>query len=93
MAEEKKIKKAHNIIMENRKTLSVSGIDDVDSFDENTVVMFTDMGVLTVKGEDLHINKLSVDNGELSVEGDIYSLNYSDEEMKKSGGLLSKLFK
>lgn len=93
MAEEKKIKKSHNIIMENRKTLSVSGIDDVDSFDENTVVMFTDMGVLTVKGEDLHINKLSVDNGELSVEGDIYSLNYSDEEMKKSGGLLSKLFK
>lgn len=93
MAEEKKIKKSHNIIMENRRTLSVSGIDDVDSFDENTVVMFTDMGVLTVKGEDLHINKLSVDNGELSVEGDIYSLNYSDEEMKKSGGLLSKLFK
>lgn len=93
MQEEKKVKKAHNIIMENRKNLTVSGIDDVDSFDENTVVLFTDMGVLTVKGEDLHINKLSVDSGELSVEGDIYALNYSNEEIKKGGGLFSKLFK
>lgn len=93
MLEEKKAKKAHNIIMENRKILSVSGISDVDSFNEDLIVLFTDLGVLTVKGDNLHINKLSVESGELNVEGDIQSINYSDEETKKNGGFLSKLFK
>lgn len=95
MPEEKKtIRKAHNIILENRRNLNVSGIEDVDSFDEETIVLFTDTGVLTIKGDDLHINKLSVETGELSVEGNIYSLEYSDEEAgKKGGGFFNKLFK
>ncbi len=93
MIEENKFKKAHNIIMENRKNLSVSGIEEVDSFDEASIVLFTDMGVLTVKGDNLHINKLSVESGELNVEGDIVSINYSDEDTKKNSGFLSKLFK
>lgn len=94
MPEEKKqIRKTHNLILENRRNLNVSGIEDVDSFDEDTIVLFTETGVLTVKGEDLHINKLSVEAGDISVEGDIYSLEYSDEDMKKGGGFFSKLFK
>lgn len=86
MAEEVKTgAKFHNIILENRGRLNVSGVEDVDSFDEGAVIIFTNMGVLTVRGEDLHINKFSVESGELFVEGNIYALTYSDDSMKKSG--------
>jgi sporulation protein YabP len=58
----------HNLILEDRRLLTVSGVSDVDSFDEQTVVIFTDKGELTVRGRDLHINKLSVEIGELLME-------------------------
>lgn len=95
MPEEKRaIKLPHNVILEDRKHLSVSGVSDIDSFDEQTVVLFTDMGELTVKGYDLHINKLNVETGELTMEGEISSLVYSDQDKRGSGGgLFSKLFK
>lgn len=93
MPEEKKqIKKPHSIILENRRTLSISGIEDVDSFDEQMIILFTGYGVLTVKGENLHLGKLNVDSGEVSVEGNISSLTYSDDDNRK-GGLFSRLFK
>ena len=65
MAEEKKpqVKIPHNVILEDRHTLSVSGVSDVDSFDEQTIIVFTDMGELTVSGTGLHINKLSIETG------------------------------
>ena len=72
----------HNLIMENRNRLTVSGVSDVDSFDEQTVVIFTGMGELTVRGSDLHIINLNVDSGELSVEGTVGSLTYSDDRKK-----------
>ena len=93
MQEEKKIKGVHNIILENRRSLSVTGVEDVDSFDESNIVLFTEMGLLSVRGEDLHINRLSVDTGEISVEGEIHSIGYSDSDTKKSQSLISKLFK
>ncbi len=93
MNEEKKVQATqHNIIMENRKNLTVSGVSDVDSFDEQAVVIFTDMGELTVHGSDLHIIKLSVDIGELTMEGNISSLSYSDET-PRAGGFFSKVFR
>lgn len=91
--EQQRQKTMHNIIMENRRIISVSGVEDVDSFDESTVVIFTDCGILTLHGSDLHINRLSVENGELNIEGDIYSLSYSDDNTRKSGGFFSRLFK
>lgn len=72
----------HNVILEDRRRLTVSGVSDVDSFDEQTVIVFTQMGELTVKGEDLHINRLSLEMGELAVEGDIVSLSYTDRAQK-----------
>lgn len=83
----------HNIIMEDRHHLTVSGVSDIDSFDEQTVVVFTEMGELTVKGDDLHINRLSLEMGELLVEGSIYALSYADREEKPSGGFFSKVFR
>lgn len=83
-----------NLILENRGKLSISGVLDVLSFDDQIVMVETELGLLTVKGEDIRINKLSIDTSEVVVEGDIYSLNYSEKEMdKKSGGFLGKIFK
>lgn len=82
----------HNIIMENRQKLSISGVNDIDSFDETAVLLFTDMGELEVRGENLHMNKLNVDSGEVSIEGDIYAIIYG-ENSKSGGGFFSKLFK
>lgn len=83
-----------NIILENRKKLSISGVLDVLSFDDQIVILETDLGMLTVKGEDLRINKLSLDSTEVIIDGNINSLTYSQkQEGKSSGGLLNKIFK
>lgn len=93
MADEKRVSAMpHNLVLEDRRLLTVSGVSDVDSFDEETVVVFTDLGELTVRGSNLHINRLSVEVGELTVEGNISALIYSDEA-PKSGGFFSKVFR
>ena len=83
---------AHHIILEEREQLSVSGVEEVESFDENTIVMLTNRGTLIVRGEELHIEKLSLDGGDLKVEGEIDSLTYEDSGRDK-GGLFSRLFR
>lgn len=83
-----------NIILENREKLTITGVLDVLSFDDLVVIVETELGLLTVKGENLHINKLSIDTSEVIVEGDIYNLAYSENNQdKKSGSLLGKIFK
>ena len=69
---------AHHILLEGREELTVSGVEEVESFDENTIVMLTVKGTLVVRGEDLHIEKLSLDGGDLKVEGTVDSLSYED---------------
>ncbi|MCX7842303.1 MAG: sporulation protein YabP [Clostridia bacterium] len=97
MAEEKKISKpkAQNIILENREKLNVSGVVDVESFNDECIIVETELGMLVVRGEDLHINKLNLDNSELIVEGEINSCEYDDRESSKSKGFgfLGKMFK
>ena len=84
-----------NLILENRGKLSISGVLDVLSFDDQVVIVETELGLLTVKGENLRINKLSIDTSEVIVEGDISSLTYSDSKTleKSKGSLISKIFK
>ena len=83
-----------NLILENRGKLSVSGVNDVLSFDDQVVMIDTELGLLTVKGENIRINKLSLDTSEVIVEGEISSLAYSQNKQdKNSGTLLSKIFK
>ena len=83
-----------NLVLENREKLSVSGVLDVLSFDDQVVIIETELGLLTIKGEDLRINKLSIDTSEVVVEGGIFSMNYSEKEMEKKGGsILGKIFK
>lgn len=84
-----------NLILENRGKLSISGVLDVLSFDDQVVIVETELGLLTIKGENLRINKLSIDTSEVIVEGDISSLTYSDNKTseKSKGNLISKIFK
>ncbi len=84
-----------NLILENREKLSISGVLDVLSFDDQVVIVETELGLLTVKGDNLRINKLSIDTSEVIVEGDISSLTYSDSKTleKSKGCLISKIFK
>ena len=83
-----------NIVLENRKKLSVSGVNDVLSFDDQVVMIDTELGLLTVKGENIRINKLSLDTAEVIIEGEISNLSYSQNKQEKNTGtLLSKIFK
>ena len=84
---------AHHIILEEREQLSVSGVEEVESFDENTIVMLTNRGTLIVRGEELHIEKLSLDGGDLKVEGTIASLTYEASGRDRAGGLFARLFR
>lgn len=81
---------AHHILLEGRERLTVSGVEEVESFDENTIVMATAKGTLVVRGEELHIEKLSLDGGDMKVEGSVDSLTYEDDR-RGHGGLLSRL--
>ena len=93
MIEETKRVAVQNIILENRKSLTVSGVKDVDSFDDRSVAMETNLGMLTVKGVNLHINQFNSDTGELSLEGTVDSLVYSEQEKRSASSFFTKLFK
>ena len=76
--------------MEDRENLTVSGVEEVESFDETTIVMYTAQGTLIVRGEGLHIEKLSLDGGDLKVEGMVESLTY-EETHRNKGGFFARL--
>ena len=82
-----------NIILEDRERLNVSGVLDVESFCEDKILLETTLGFLEISGSELKMNKLSVDTGELSIEGDITSVNYTDESREQKGSLLTRLFR
>ena len=83
-----------NVILESREKLTITGVLDVLSFDDQIVIVETQLGLLTVKGEDLRINKLSIDSSEIIIEGEIYNLGYSEGDLaKKSTSILGKIFK
>lgn len=82
---------AHRLEMDGREHLTISGVENVERFDENEIVMSTTAGILLVAGQNLHIGKLSLDGGELHVDGQIDVLQY-EEQGKSGGGLFSRLF-
>lgn len=85
------INKQHSIILDNRKKLCITGADDVLGFNEETVSVVTSLGNLVVRGSSLHINKLSLDIGEVEIEGVINSLQYTESKSSKS--FMQRLFK
>lgn len=86
-----KLKKAHSLYLENRNGLKLTGVTDVDSFDEETVTAYTDYGCLTVNGTGLHVEELNLESGLLEVTGEVVALVYSNKT-EKSKNLFKRLF-
>ncbi len=81
---------SHSLILDNRSSLTLTGINDVIGFDEQTVSLQTDYGSLIVKGTALHINKLNLESKDVCVDGNISSLQYLNNTQKN---IKSKLFR
>ncbi len=93
--QEKQSARPHSCVIRDRSFVSLTGVREVISFDENEVVMDTDMGLLTIRGKQLHVSRLTVEKGEVEVEGTVESLLYSSNEAFRKFGqsLLSRLFR
>lgn len=82
----------HKVIIEERGCIKITGVEDVESFEESEVTAYTNMGVMTLRGSDFKINKLNVDSGELVINGELDSLAYSGSSGEKTG-FFGRLFK
>lgn len=85
----------HKVTMTNRRTCIISGVKDVRSFDIHEILLETEQGMLTIKGDELHVNRLTLDKGEVDVDGRIDSFTYSDVTGNNhpNESLLAKLFR
>lgn len=93
--EERTVQKGHKLVVNNRRTSLVTGVNDVLSFDLNEILLETEQGMMMVKGTDLHVNRLSLEKGEVDLSGNIDSISYSEISagVKKGENLLAKLFR
>ncbi|MBE6849088.1 MAG: sporulation protein YabP [Ruminococcus sp.] len=85
--------KTHGLILENRRNLSLSGVTDVDSFDEREMILFTAQGELTISGKDLHITSMSIETGAMCITGDIWSVQYGDRDRRSPLNLFGRLLR
>ena len=83
----------HNLILEDRANMNLSGVTDVDCFDERTIRLSTQLGELVIKGRNLHIDSVSVETGDMRISGDVWSLQYGDRDRKGPLSALGKLFR
>lgn len=93
MEDKNKTFKEQNIVIQNREKTVVTGVEDIHSFDDELVIVQTDLGLLTIKGENLKMNKLNLENNELIIEGRASAIAYSDAVQNKKQSLMNKLFK
>lgn len=85
--------KEHRIIAENRRSVVITGVTDTDKFTENTVLLYTCMGEVIIKGRDLRVTLLSVETGDMSVEGEIDGIIYGDSQVRSPLSFMGRLFK
>ncbi|HCL50413.1 MAG TPA: sporulation protein YabP [Clostridiaceae bacterium] len=90
---ETNIKKEHSLNLLNRQKLDLTGVVDVISFNEDSVILNTKLGTLNIKGKNMRVNKLNVDNGDMTIAGEILSLVYLTKEASNKESVLKKLFK
>ena len=93
--EEKNIIPTHKIVLNNRRTGNFTGILDVLSFDINEILLETEMGMLHIKGKDLHVNRLNLEKGEADIEGEVDTMTYSKipDVSAKKDKMFGKLFR
>lgn len=87
--------KMHKVTMTNRKACLINGVNDVLSFDIHEILLETEQGMLMIKGDDLHVSRLSLDKGEVDIEGKIDSFTYSDmaQSSQKKDSFMARLFR
>jgi sporulation protein YabP len=88
---EDNVKQNHNVIVENRKKFTLTGVRDVLSFDDDTVMLDTALGKLAVKGRGLHVLNFNTETGDLVGEGRVHAFIYTADE--NGGGFFSRLFR
>lgn len=88
---EEKVKKPHSLQLENRNGLKMTGVTDVEAFDEECVTVYTDYGCLSISGSALHIDELNIKNGVLQISGEVSALVYSSKKSKEKG-FLNRVF-
>ena len=88
-----KEEQVHQVTMKNRNEMTVTGVEDVDSFDDDKVIVYTTEGVMTVKGAGFRINRLNVDIGELEIEGEIDNIGYEEGHKTEKGNFFGKIFR
>lgn len=95
MTEKRSLNTKQNVILENRERLSISGVEHVDNFNDNSIVLSTVKGAMTIKGQSLNINKLNLEDGNVTIEGTINSITYTNKDISKTkgSGILGKMFK
>ena len=90
---QKKPPQNHTVNMENRSKVVITGVTDTDKFTENSVLLYTRMGELIIKGRGLRVTLLSVESGDMAVEGDIDGIIYGDSQVKSPLGFMGRLLK
>ena len=95
MDNDRKYTGRHHISIDRRERVVMTGVVEVISFDDETIVCETEMGALVLKGSNLHVNRLNLDDGELEIDGEIENIGYVDDMLtgRGKGSLLSKIFK
>lgn len=93
MADSKVGFKNQNIYLEDRKKLSITGVNQVDSFNDNNIVLSTVKGGITIKGEELNISKLNLEDGNVKIDGEISGILYSNNLASSKGNILGRMFK
>lgn len=91
--EEKTTQKGHKIQLNERKRGTITGVKDVISFDPEMILLDTYMGILTLKGKDLHVKRLTLERGEVDVEGEVDNIMYTQSKSAKRAAFASRLFK
>lgn len=83
--------RAHSVTLYDRKRLDITGVEEVDCFNEQIVVLKTPLGTLTVTGAELNMSALSLEDGRVALEGEVDALEYTGGA--KKGGVLGRLFR
>ncbi len=85
--------KTQNILVENRNKVTITGVEQVESFNENTIILMTVKGGMTIKGEGLNVGKLNLEDGNVKIDGIINGIFYNDKDSSQKGNLIGKIFK
>lgn len=84
---------SHKLMIDARKKSSITGVLDVISFDAKEVLLETELGILTIRGDELHVNRLTLEKGEIDLDGKMDSFSYSENKKSKEESLLKRMFR